>query len=86
MDQDEIVSPEYQKRFNDGYLIAKHMPELAAHIKDAAKELSDGFKDGIEQFEKETKTPYPSWLSKDRLSSLDKDFEQDKEKEIGEED
>ena len=83
MDQEENISPEYLKRFNDGYLIAKHMPELAKQIKDAAKELGDGFKDGIEQFEKEAQVSQPPWLKKDRLSSLDKnqDREMDLEKE-----
>jgi len=73
MAQEETVSSEYQKRFNDGYLIAKHMPELAAQIKDATKELGGGFREGLEQFEKDAVTPYPSWLRKDRLSSLDND-------------
>ena len=82
MDQDEYISPEYQKRFNDGYLFAKHMPELAKQIKGGTKELEDGFKDGIEQFEKEDKAPYPSWLRKDRLSSLDKDEDIEPDKDL----
>src|SRR5579871_5100638 len=80
--EESEVSPEYQKRFNDGYLIAKHMPELATTLRDAAKTLDDGFRDGIEQFAiEQQKGNYPAWMKKDRLSGLDKEEEQDKGKD-----
>ena len=73
MNQEETVDPAYQKRFNQGYLIAEHMPELAAQLKEAMKELDGGLKDGIEQFNGEKKKDLmPPWLKKDRLSSQDK--------------
>lgn len=77
MDQDDHISPEYLKRFNDGYLIAKHMPELANQLKNASKDLGDGFRNGIDQFEKDAQSPLPAWLRTDRLSNLDKDRDLD---------
>lgn len=80
--EEQEVSPDYLKRVNDGYLLAKHMPELAEQLKEAVKDREDGFKAGIEQFAKEQeKEYYPSWLSKDRLSSLDKEPDQEKHKD-----
>lgn len=71
----------YQRRFNDGYLLAKHMTELAGKLKESVRDLGDGFADGIEQYAKEReKEIYPSWLKEDRLSSLNK--ERDHEKDL----
>jgi len=79
MDQD-APNPEFQKQFNDGYLLAKHMPELAAQIKNAIPDKDNGFLDGISQFEKEKdKELMPSWLKEDRRSSHDKEPDQEKD-------
>jgi hypothetical protein len=48
-EQNTTVPPEYQKRFNEGYTIAKYMPELAAatHGSDERQvNPSNGFQDG----------------------------------------
>jgi hypothetical protein len=85
MDQ-ESVSPEYLKRVNDGYLLAKHMPQLAAQLKDAVNDREDGFTAGVRQFEAEQekgKEYLPSWLSKDRLDSLNRE---DQDKDIDKDD
>jgi len=70
----------YQKQFNDGYLLAKHMPELAAKVKDAVPDKDNGFIDGIMQFEKEKDLDrLPSWLKDNRYSSIDKEPDQGKD-------
>ena len=77
---EENVSPEYIKRVNDGYLLAKHIPGLAAQLKDAAKDREDGLAAGIRQAEMEKqKATYPKWMGKDRLADLDKDNDQERD-------
>lgn len=74
--EEHEVNPDYIKRVNDGYVLAKYMPELAAKLKQAAKDREDGFATGIEQFQKENEKDrhlLPVWINKDRLSSLSKD-------------
>lgn len=79
---------EYQERFNAGYTIAKHLPDLAnqLHKSVGQAERSQGFRDGIEQFnhDKEREN-YPSWLrenNKDKThSQANRDKDRDMEKE-----
>lgn len=82
--QDLELTPEYLKSFNDGYLIAKHMPELSeklAGIKGHSPSLT-GLKDGRDQFIHEfEKDQYPAWLRADRLKPKDKTQDKDKEKD-----
>lgn len=59
---------DYQKGFNEGYIIAKHMPELSnelSKIKSDSPRM-EGLRDGREQFslEKE-KLHIPAWLKED---------------------
>lgn len=62
--------PDYNKGFNNGYLIAKHFPELS---KDLAKSLSNtekskGFEAGIlHVFLEKVKSYEPSWMKDDVL-------------------
>lgn len=84
MDDLENPSQEYLKRYNQGYLIAQEMPELAeqlSKIENTSPELS-AFKQGIQQskIEKEEKK-YPDFLKSNRLSSLDQASEKEKEKD-----
>jgi hypothetical protein len=78
------VTPEYLKAFNDGYLIAKHMPELSeklAQIKGQTPQLT-GMKDGRDQYVREFKKErYPSWLRSDRFKSKDDAPDKQKDKE-----
>lgn len=51
--EDETItpSPEYVKGFNEGYLMAEHLPDIAdklARVKNNSERLS-GFKDGKSQ-------------------------------------
>lgn len=75
---------EFQKGFNEGYLLAKHNHELADKIADALRdtERGQGFKEGCKEFSKEKdRTKLPDWLKNDRLENLDK-TEPGKEKEV----
>lgn len=67
------ISAEYLKGFNNGYVFAKHDPELAAALAAQMKgsEKRQGFRDGAKEFLSEKqKAKMPSLLQKDRLSSL----------------
>lgn len=84
---EQSPSPEYVERFNQGYLIAKHRPELAKDLDKALEnEGFDGFKAGMNQFSLEQKQQNRyGWLSAERslednntredktLDDLDKD-------------
>lgn len=84
MEGNETPHPDYLKGFNEGYLLAKHLPEVVEKVSPGLPSSlrSDGFNAGREQFAFETKEKlYPTWLSKDRLSDLNKDQNATKEKE-----
>lgn len=52
MQQDVDISPEYNKGFNEGYLLAQHMPELSeklASIKSDSPRIQ-GMIDGRKEF------------------------------------
>lgn len=63
----DIVSPEYQKGFNEGYLLETYEPDLSASISlaEGMTERLSGIKAGIEEarLEKE-KLPTPKWMQK----------------------
>lgn len=71
--------PDYIKSFNDGYLIAKELPELS---KELVKSLSDteqskGFEAGVRQvFLEKLRTLEPVW-SKEQLPTKEKDKSKD---------
>lgn len=65
MEDQTIEEKEYQKGFNEGYLIANHMPKLGEELHKSVTDSSrsEGFKAGYEQFSNEkAKENYPSWL------------------------
>ena len=74
----------YQKGFNEGYLVTKHWPEMSdtiAQVKNLTPRL-DGFRDGKRQFVLEkTREQKPKWLQADRAKTekSDKSKEQDKD-------
>lgn len=80
------ATPEYLKAFNNGYLIAKHLPDLSeklTSIKGDSPKLT-GLKDGRDQFIREfEKERYPTWLRSERLKSKEQDQEKNKDKEKG---
>ncbi|RDB07846.1 hypothetical protein DVG78_01985 [Runella aurantiaca] len=68
MEQDSIAS-DYLKRFNEGYTIAKYMPELAEQLTKAIQDHPNGtgFQQGRAQFMSEQlKEKVPSWLKGER--------------------
>ena len=71
MEETDKVDPVYLKGFNEGYLIAQHMPELAQVLADVEStgERIKGLKAGRSQFDKEqnqVKSHLPNWLKSDR--------------------
>ena len=90
MEDENKVEHEYVKGFNEGYTIAKHMPELAEKLANIDSDFIRlvGFKDGRKQFEAEqVKYRLPDWLSGERSKperdapdkSKDRDLEPDQE-------
>lgn len=80
----ETPSPEYIKGFNQGYLLARHTPELIEKLPAdlGNSERSLGLKEGKEQYEAEKeKERTPAWMKKDAFSDLDKDNKDDKTKD-----
>jgi hypothetical protein len=81
--ENENVNQDYLTGFNQGYLLAKHTPELVGKL--AAMPTStqrlEGMKEGIEQYVLEqSKDKTPDWLKKDRLTKgkqQDKNLDRD---------
>lgn len=71
MDKETIDAFErdYARGFNDGYVIAGNLPELASQLSHTSLESPwfEGFRDGREQYVQEkTRALHPSWLWQDR--------------------
>ncbi len=85
MEDNTTVPPEYQKRFNEGYTIAKYMPQLAQQLTEAIKdkETDNGFRDGHRQFlSEQVKDKLPSWLSGNRPAQPEKQPDKNKDRGI----
>ena len=85
MEDNTTVPPEYQKRFNEGYTIAKYMPELAQQLSSAMKdkEPSNGFQDGQRQFlSEQVKEKLPAWLSGNRPTKAQPQPDRNKDRGI----
>lgn len=85
MEDNATVSPEYQKRFNEGYTIAKYLPELAQQLTEAMKgnESGNGFQDGRRQFLSEhVKDKIPTWLSGNRSAKAETQPDKNKDWDI----
>lgn len=83
MEELETVHPDYQKGFNEGYLMAELDPEIGkilSQVKGSSERI-EGFKDGHAQFllEKD-KALLPDWL-KERKVTTDKTNDKDKGRE-----
>lgn len=79
------IPPEYQKRFNEGYTIAKYMPELAEQLSIALKdnERGNGFRDGRNQYlTEQVKDKLPSWLSGTRPAKEENQPDKSKDRDI----
>ena len=84
MEDTTTVSPDYQKRFNEVYTIAKYMPELAQQLTEAMKDReSNGFQDGRQQFlSEQVKDKRPAWLSGNRLAKAPQSLAKNKDRDI----
>ncbi len=87
MEEKELDEDLYAKRFNEGYAIAQHMPDLAEQLAQAIGNNAQGFgfADGRNQFLQDKQMERrPSWLKEsgfDRLANQT-DKEPDKDKGI----
>lgn len=81
MEENTEPHPDYIKGFNEGYTLAKHMPELSEKLPVSLDETErgQGFKDGRDEYILEKEKQRPSWLRKDRLSDMDKTEDLDKD-------
>lgn len=76
MEDNVNPNPAYIKGFNEGYLMAKHEPELLSKLplELGNSERSKGFIAGKEQYILEqNKDRQPTWMKKDRLTNLSKE-------------
>ena len=68
MHDEQPFNTKYQRGFNEGYIIAKYMPELSDQVAKVTSEdpRIEGFLDGRNEFILEkAKDRLPSWLKKD---------------------
>lgn len=90
MEELEKPEPDYIKGFNEGYLLAEHMPELAAKLAPVLTETSrsQGIKDGFDQYALEKdltkQQELPEWRRRDWLERLDKKKDPDVNKDVDE--
>jgi hypothetical protein len=84
MSEEQKYQADYQKGFNEGYIIAKHLPTLSdglAKVESAAPRI-EGIHDGRKQFVLEqTKEHRPSWMKSDGHKKTDIDTPKNKDKE-----
>lgn len=67
-EKDEHI--DYQKGFNEGYIIAQHMPELSDELSKVKSDSPrmEGFRDGHEQFSLEKDHVHvPAWLKEETI-------------------
>jgi hypothetical protein len=81
---EEAVHPDYLKGFNEGYVLANHMPEVAKEIGSIKPESPRmmGMQDGYKQFALEKVKEFtPSFLNPNRVQNVSqskgKGFEKD---------
>jgi len=80
--EEQMPTPDFLKGFNEGYIMAKHEPELSAKIAGALgdTERAKGFQGGQKQYMDEIgKERYPSWLTKDHVKSFEDNKQRSKD-------
>ena len=86
MEDENKVDPDYIKGFNEGYVFAKHLPELSEQLSKTTLQSSRniGFLDGRKEYQSEKlKNKFPSWLkgqrpikdTKSQTKDVDRGFE-----------
>lgn len=82
MEETITPSPEYLKGFNEGYQLAKELPDMAdkfSSIK-SESERTKGFQDGQKQFVLEkAKEQRPAWLKDKKIEKANKSKDLDKD-------
>jgi hypothetical protein len=84
--EEEQHNPDYQKGYNDGYLIARHEPDLADKLKDVSDNTPrmEGFQAGRKQLLRDRfKERLPEWVQDDPDKDQDKSIEPEKDKDQG---
>ena len=79
------IHPDYLKGFNEGYILKKHLPDVAEKLEKSIgqSQRADGFRSGRDQAEQEkNRDAYPAWLKKERIDLLNNNADHTKEKEI----
>ena len=84
--EDEKINPDYQKGYNDGYLIAKHEPDLADKLKNLPDSTPrmEGFEAGRKQLLRDRfKERLPELVKDDPDKDVDQSLEPDKDRDRG---
>lgn len=84
MEEKEFDEALYQKRFNEGYMIAKNMPELAEKLAQAIGENAQGFgfSDGRNQLLQDMQLEQrPDWLKESGFDRLEQSQDNDPDKD-----
>lgn len=85
MEQENFIEADYVKGFNEGYMLAKHAPDLAEQLAKATGTGSrlEGAKDAREVYLNEQfNEKLPGWLKDDPFAKPDLSAEKDKDKDI----
>lgn len=87
---DKEPHPDYLKGFNEGFTMAKYMPELTEKIGKSlgGSDRGMGFSDGMDQFRvmEKDEQKYPDWLRSDWQKEAGIDKAPEKEKNLGRDD
>ncbi|HEY1009649.1 MAG TPA: hypothetical protein VGE58_06035 [Daejeonella sp.] len=83
----DFPSTDFQKGFNEGYLIRQHLPELANELQRALQnstsDRSQGFTSGVKQYQLETQKSFkPDWRSHENLDDKDMDRANERDRSI----
>lgn len=84
MKEEQTNQANYQKGFNEGYLIAEHMPELSDQISKIDNDVPriEGLRDGGKQFVLDRSKEFrPSWMKPDRVNEPQNSPSKTKDKE-----
>jgi hypothetical protein len=79
--ENEKTDPQYVRRFNEGYILAKYAPELFEKLSKTKNDRVNlrALQDGRQQFLSEhVKDKLPDWLKNDRPSLTSKTSHKDK--------
>lgn len=78
MEQDELtVDPQYLKGFNNGYLLSKHDPNLAAQLTAQPNDQNEYFK-GLTAGKKEYEREWARSFSKGTPAKDDRDLDKER--------